>query len=216
MPPEATGDLHVEFQYHDAVHQSETAVSGMWLFLATEIVFFGALFLGWLFCRTQHPAGFALATEHAQFAIGTVNTVLLATSSFVYCCGLTWIEFGNQRRLLQCCLLTLALGVCFLGLKILEWHKDIDERLVPGPGFGLHDPGGAQLFYIFYYVATGLHAAHMTVGIVLVSWIAWRAHRGAFSRSSCTAVEVVGLYWSFVDIVWLVLYPLIYLAGRAG
>jgi cytochrome c oxidase subunit 3 len=212
----ARPDAHVEFQYHDATHQSETAISGMWLFLATEILFFGGLFLAWFFYRFQHPAGFAEATRHTQLVIGTVNTVLLVTSSFVYCCGLTWIELGNRTRLLQCALVTLALGLCFLGLKILEWYKDIDEGLVPGVGFALREHGGAQLFYVFYYIGTGLHAAHMSVGIVLVSWIAWRARRGDFSQSFFTPVEVVGLYWSFVDMLWLILYPLIYLAGRAG
>jgi cytochrome c oxidase subunit 3 len=214
----ARPDADVEFQFHDARFQADTALSGMWLFLASEALFFGGLFLTWCVYRHQHPLGFADATRDTQFTIGTINTVVLVTSSFVYACAVAFARRGDNRRILLASLATMALGMLFLGLKVLEWYLDIHDGEVPGASFrfrGSHD-GGAELFWIFYYIGTGLHGVHLTVGIALVGWIAWRARKQAFSPSYTTPVEVVGLYWSFVDMVWMVLYPLIYLAGRAG
>ena len=212
MPHEA----HAAFQYTDARHQADTAMSGMWLFLAQEILFFGALVFAWTYCCYQHPEGFRLATRHANLLIGSINTAVLLTSSFTFTAGLLLIERGDVRRLIQACLATVGLGTAFLLLKAIEWWKDFGDGLVPGAGFALTgaDRGGAEIFYVIYYVATVVHAIHMVIGIGLVLWIAWRARHGEFGRAWSTPVEVVGLYWSFVDVVWLTLYPLIYLAAR--
>lgn len=209
---------HRTLQYETPAHQADTAVVGMWLFLATEVLFFGGLFLTFLFCRLQHPIGFALAGRNTELAIGAVNTVLLVTSSAAYCAGLLLIERGSRRGLLIALAITAALGLVFLALKGFEWSDDFDRHLFPGSHFGLSgvDSGGAQLFFAFYFIATGLHGVHMLVGLGLLAWLGLRAHRGAFERGWVTPVEVVGLYWSFVDIVWLILFPLIYLLGRAG
>ncbi len=206
-----------EFQYASARHQSETAISGMWLFLATEILFFGALFLSWIYSRHWNQAGFDAGARQTELAIGTINTVILVTSSFVYSAGVAFIEAGNTRRLIQCCVVAWALGVAFLVLKFgIEWHGDFAKHLFPGPDFAIHGPprGGARLFFVFYFISTALHGLHMLVGLVLVGWIVRRAQRDEFTALYNTPVVVVGLYWSFVDIVWLVLYPLIYLVGR--
>ena len=212
MPPEA----HPQFQYADAEHQADSAMSGMWLFLAQEILFFGALVFAFVYCWYQHPAGFRLAAHHANLPIGSINTALLLTSSFTFTAGLVLIEQGDSRRLIQACLATTGLGTAFLLLKGYEWYEDVAEGLLPGAQFSLGgtDGGGAQIFYALYYVATVIHALHMVIGIGLVLWIAWRARRGDFTREWSTPVEIVGLYWSFVDVVWLTLYPLIYLAAR--
>jgi cytochrome c oxidase subunit 3 len=148
--------------------------------------------------------------------IGSLNLVLLVTSSLVYSTGLVFMEAGNTRRLMHCCLVTMAIGTLFLLLKFFEWHLDISEGLFPSGAFKItgSDAGGARMFWSFYFVATGLHAVHMIAGVGLVGWIALRARRGAFADGWYTPVEVVGLYWSFVDIVWIVLYPIIYLVGR--
>ena len=211
-------DAAVEFQYHDAAYQADTALSGMWLFLASEVLFFGGLFLTWCVYRHQHPAGFAAATRDTQFAIGTINTVVLVTSSFSYACAVAYARHGDNRRILQASLVTAGLGALFLALKVLEWSVDIGAGDLPGAGFKMTgaDAGGAELFWVFYYTSTGLHGVHLTVGFALVTWIAWQARHRRFSKDYATPVEVVGLYWSFVDMVWMVLYPLIYLAGRAG
>lgn len=207
---------HRSIQYSSAQHQARTALAGMWLFLGTELLFFGGLFLTFAFCRLEHPRGFALAAQQTDLTIGAVNTGLLVTSSAIYAAGLMLAE--HRRVLLPALLAVLALGLAFLVLKGVEWGEDFDKHLFPGAGFGLHgvDAGGAQLFYVFYFVATALHGVHMLGGLALVGWLAWRGRGGAFARGWTTPVEVVGLYWSFVDCVWLILFPLIYLAGRAG
>jgi len=208
---------HAEFQYSSAEHQADTAIAGLWLFLASEMLFFGGLVLVWLLLHRSHPAGFAMAAAHANLLIGSINTVLLITASAVYAVGLLSARQGRVERIVPACLITAGLGVLFLGLKGLEWKLDLDEGLFPGAGFGLHGPdqGGAELFYSFYWVATVLHGVHMLIGVALVGWIAWRAWRREFSRSYSTPIEAVGLYWSFVDLAWIAMYALIYVAGRA-
>jgi cytochrome c oxidase subunit III len=207
---------HVHFQYSDARHQTETSIIGMWLFLGTEVLFFGGLILVWIFCRHWQQAGFDAGSRETVLWIGTVNLALLLTSSLVYALGQATIDAGRPRQLSWFALATAAIGVAFLALKVLEWSIDLDEHLFPAGPFKLHGTveGGARLFWTFYFVATGLHAAHMIVGVGLVLWIVLLARRGAFDRNWHTPVTVVGLYWSFVDIVWVVLYPLIYLIGR--
>jgi cytochrome c oxidase subunit 3 len=206
-----------EFQYSSARHQADTAVAGMWLFLATEILFFGALFLSWIYARHWTQAGFDAGAQHTQLAIGTINTVILLTSSLVYSAGLAFMEAGNSRRMMQCCALAWMLGLAFLVLKFgVEWSIDFSDHLFPGSDFAIDGPlgGGARLFFVFYFISTALHGLHMTGGLVLVGWIIVRAKRGDFSPAYYTPVTAVGLYWSFVDMVWIVLYPLIYLVGR--
>jgi cytochrome c oxidase subunit III len=208
-----------EFQYSSADHQAGTAVAGMWLFLATEVLFFGGLFLCWIYARTQNLAGFDAGARETELWIGTLNTVILLTSSLVYSLGVAFARVGNNRRLAQCCLGAIGLGLAFLVLKFgLEWSGDFEKHLWPvGPDFKFTGAigGGARLFYVFYFIGTGLHGIHMVVGVALVAMIAWRARRGAFSPLYVTPVEVVGMYWSFVDVVWIILYPLIYLIGRS-
>lgn len=207
---------HLEFHYTSLEHQSETAIAGMWLFLATEVLFFGAAFLVYFVQRHYHPEGFREASAHAEFTVGTINTLLLVTGSLSYTWGLSRAQRGDNRRLLHACVVTALIGIAFMGLKLYEWSKDFDEHLFPGPTFALQgaDSGGAQLFYSFYFVMTGLHGVHLTIGIAAVLWIAWHARRNVYSPQYHTPVEVVGLYWSFVDIVWLILYPSIYLVSR--
>ncbi len=206
------------FQYGSGRHQAQTAIAGMWLFLASEMLFFGALFLSWIVCRHWNQLGFDSGARQTQLTLGTINTVLLVTSSVVYTAGVTYLEAGNTRRFIQCCMLTGLLGVGFMVVKFgVEWHEDFTKHLFPGATFGMEGPAraGAQLFFVFYFISTALHGMHMLVGLGLVGWIVWRARRGDFSVEYSTPASVVGLYWSFVDMVWIVLYPLIYLVGRS-
>jgi cytochrome c oxidase subunit III len=204
-------DAHAGFQYSSRVHEQETAISGMWLFLATEVLFFGAIIAAWLHCRYSHPAGFMQAAQATDITIGSINTVLLVTSSFVFTMAIAQARRGDARRLRIACAVTFLLGLGFLILKGVEWGEDFSKNLWPGSGFALSSQEGAALFYILYFISTVLHALHMVIGLGLVAWTAWRSRRG---WTHPTAVEVVGLYWSFVDIVWMILYPLIYLWGR--
>ncbi len=207
-----------EFQYASPRHQADTAIAGMWLFLATEVLFFGGLILGWIYCRHWNQAGFDAGARETELWIGTLNLAILVTSSFVYATGLAFIRVGSTSGLIWCCAVAIALGVLFLGLKFgLEYHDDFSNHVFPtGADFKIKgaEAGGARLFFVFYFVSTALHGVHLTGGIGLVTWIILRARRGEFGRRYYTPVHVVGLYWSFVDIVWLTLYPLIYLIGR--
>ena len=207
-----------EFQFSSARHQSDTAIAGMWLFLATEVLFFGGLILSWIYSRHFNQPGFDAGARQTELWIGTLNTAILVTSSFAYSAGVAFIRAGNTRRLIQCCVVTLALGLAFLALKFgLEWPGDFARHLFPTSAtFGITgaEQDGARLFFVFYFIGTALHGVHMLAGIGLVGWIISRARRGAFTPQYHTPVHVVGLYWSFVDIVWLTLYPLIYLVGR--
>ncbi len=205
-------------QYADRRHQADTAVIGMWLFLATEVLFFGALLFTYMIYRGWYPEGFALAISRTEVTIGTINTILLLTSSFAFTAGLVAAEAGSLKGCAWGCIAAMALGLGFMGLKAIEYAKDFQEHLVPGTGFAIDGSAlhGAELFYIFYYTATGIHLAHLTIGIGLVAWLLRAIRRGAITPQHLTSVEVVGLYWSFVDIVWLVLYPLIYLVGRGA
>ena len=219
MPELAAPAADAEFHYSSAAHQADTAIAGMWLFLATEILFFGGIVFAWTAMAITHAEGFRLATHHTNLLIGSVNTALLLTSSAVC----TWAvgRPEDARRVVRGFLLTGALGAGFLVLKGVEWMGEFHEHLFPGPDFALggigagHSAGGgAQIFFSLYFVATGLHGVHMLAGLALLAITGWRARRGQFRPGHTTPVEVTALYWSFVDLVWLTLYPLIYLVMR--
>ncbi|MBV8912333.1 MAG: cytochrome c oxidase subunit 3 [Acetobacteraceae bacterium] len=204
------------FQYEDAQHEADTAISGMWLFLASEALFFGGLIFVWLMLRLRYAEGLRLGVSHSNLTIGTINTAVLVTSSLAFSVAVQRARAGRGKGTARACVVTAALGALFVALKAFEWWKDLEEGLYPGPSFALTGPNsvGAHLFWDWYWVATALHAFHMLGGISFVLWIAWRARRGEFSQLYATPVEAVGLYWSFVDVVWLTLYPLIYLVAR--
>ena len=220
--PEAQEDpaaaRFIEFQYGSMAHQAETGISGMWLFLATELLFFGGLFLIAAIEWERYAPAMTEASRHAEFGIGTVNTVLLLLSSATYTWGVFRARMGDNRGVLAACIVTGSLGVAFLVLKGFEWNDDFTEHLFPGPNFAMTGPaaGPAQIFWSFYFLATFLHGLHMIAGLVLVGWVGLHARRGRFSAAYATPVEAVGLYWSFVDMMWLCLYPLIYLPGFDG
>jgi cytochrome c oxidase subunit 3 len=211
-----TGPIH-DFQYASASHQAQSAVAGMWLFLATEVLLFGGLILSWIYMRHENPVGFDAGARATESWIGTLNTAILITSSFMYALGVAFIRAGNVRGLVRCLWLALVLAAAFLALKFgLEYHEDFAKHLFPADAefkFTGVERNGARLFFVFYFIGTALHGIHMLIGVGLVTWIIFRARRGNFSMRYHTPVQVVGLYWSFVDIVWLTLYPLIYLMG---
>lgn len=204
------------FQYESAEYQADTAISGMWLFLASESLFFGGLLFVWLVLLLRDSEGVRLGVGHTNLLIGSLNTIVLVTSSLALSVGVQRARAGRSKTTTRACYVTAGLGAIFLVLKGVEWWKDLADGLYPGPRFSLTGPHAAtaHLFWGWYWVATSLHAFHMIGGIGLVLWIAWRARRGDFSRGYATPVDVVGLYWSFVDVVWLTLYPLIYLVAR--
>lgn len=213
MPSEA---IHPEQQYATLAQQAETAQLGIWVFLATETLFFGALLLAYTVLRHAYPQAFADAGRETKLVIGTINTAVLLTSSGTIAWAVHAAEAGHRRLLTRLLAVTAALGLVFLALKGIEYSQEYEEHLVPGLNFDISHGAEFELFYVLYFTLTGLHALHLTIGVGLVSLMVVRASRGAFSPAYYTPVEVTALYWHFVDFVWIFLYPLIYLDGRGG
>ncbi len=201
-------------QFDDMPQQKEASTLGMWTFLATEILFFGAMFLSYVTYRHAYPAAFAEASRHTIVLFGTLNTAILLTSSLTMVLAVHGAQQNNQKSLVRYLVLTVFLGCCFLVIKGLEYHADLNEHLWPGPHFRKDLSSQAQIFWFLYWAMTGLHALHVTIGIGFLSVIAWLAWRGNFSAYYHNPVEISGLYWHFVDIVWIYLYPLLYLINR--
>ncbi|MBP2302431.1 cytochrome c oxidase subunit 3 family protein [Azospirillum picis] len=211
-------DPSPEPQYATMAQQAEAASFGMWVFLATEVLFFGGMLLAYAWARGSFPAGFAEAGRHTKIFIGSVNTVVLLTSSFTMAWAVNAAEHGRRRPTAWLLAATALLALLFLALKGVEYHQEWTEHLVPGLNFREEGPNAhaVELFYFLYFMLTGIHGIHVTIGIGLIAVTMVRAWRGAFSERYYTPVEVTGLYWHFVDIVWIFLYPLIYLVGRSG
>lgn len=191
---------------------------GMWVFLATEIMFFGPIFLAYAVGRLHLPEAFIAAGRHTDVLLGTINTMVLLTSSAAIAMSTECVRDGAMRLARRLMWLTVVLGCAFLAIKGYEYAKDLREGLFPGPSFhaaGLSGEMGARLFFFLYFVATGLHALHLTVGICLVLVVQWQAAR-APAVPLARRLEVTALYWHFVDVVWVFLFPILYLAGRAS
>jgi len=194
--------------------QLEASTLGMWTFLATEILFFGALFLSYIIYRHTYVHAFAEAARHTKILHGSINTGLLMTSSLTMSLAIHAAQKGRQRPLLGFLLLTIFLGCCFLGVKGLEYKSDIDDHLVPGQHFTRNIPVQGQLFWYLYWMMTGVHSLHLAVGIGVLAFIAWRAGRQKYSAYYHNPVLISGLYWHFVDVIWVWLYSLFYLVNR--
>ncbi len=220
---------HRALQHHfeNMEQQREAGTLGMWVFLVTEIMFFGGMFLAYTLYRYKYPAAFASASNHLDIRLGAINTVVLIVSSFTMAMAVFSTQVGKRRNTIIFLLLTMVLGLTFLGIKAVEYRDKYRDNLIPGqliPGhqFGpevakpgdtdphkLHlEPGATvknvELFYWIYFAMTGMHALHMIIGIC----------RGRYGPEYHAPVEISGLYWHFVDIVGIFLFPLLYLLGR--
>jgi cytochrome c oxidase subunit 3 len=202
-------------QFDDLTQQYEASRLGMWAFLLTEVMFFGGLFVGYTVYRTAYPAGFMAGSQHLDIALGTLNTAVLISSSLTMALAVHAAQVGHRQLLIRCLLLTMLLGLAFLGIKGYEYVHKYHESLVPGVRFRAAGPQAneMQVFLILYFVMTGLHALHMLIGLGLLAVLVVLAWRRVLSAEYHTPVEVIGLYWHFVDIVWIFLYPLLYLIG---
>jgi cytochrome c oxidase subunit III len=203
--------------FDDALQQREASTLGMWIFLVTEVMFFGGLFTLYVAYRALYPDAFAHGSHHLDVTLGTFNTAVLITSSLTMALAVHAAETGRRGRLLAMLALTAVLGFVFLGVKAWEYADKFAHHLVPGPDFAWPDAAEAphvQLFYSLYFAMTGLHALHMIIGLGVLTWLMLAARRGRFGPAYATPVEVSGLYWHFVDIVWIFLFPLLYLIGR--
>jgi cytochrome c oxidase subunit 3 len=203
-------------QFDDLAQQEEASNLGMWVFLLTEIMFFGGLFAGYTVYRSMYPSAFAAGSHHLDVLLGTINTAVLISSSLTMVLAVHAAQVGQRQQLTGFLLLTMLLGLVFLGIKAVEYAHKFEAHLFPGGPFVFEGPDAkqVQLFYSFYFGMTGMHALHMIIGIGLLGVLACLAWRGHFSASYYTPVETIGLYWHFVDIVWIFLFPLLYLLGR--
>ena len=201
-------------QFDDLSQQREASTLGMWTFLATEVLFFGAMFLGYITYRHSYPRAFAEASHHTLVIFGTINTAILLTSSLTMALAVHAASQNNIRWLVRLLGCTVFLGLCFLAVKGLEYHEDLKEQLWPGPHFRSGLPAEAQIFWFLYWLMTGVHALHVSIGVGVLSTMTWLSHRGRFSSAYYIPVEMTGLYWHFVDVIWIFLYPLLYLVQR--
>jgi cytochrome c oxidase subunit III len=210
-------ELHPDVQFATLAQEREVATLGIWIFLATEVLFFGGMLASYATYRLLYADGFAEAGRHTKIVIGSVNTAVLLTSSFFMALAVRAAKLGHQRRIVLWLLLTALLGLLFEGLKGLEYYKEYEEHLVPGLNFLFPEPHAkaAELFFLLYFVLTAIHALHLLIGLGIIGVMVALTLRGRFDRIYHTPIEVTGLYWHFVDIVWIFLYPLIYLIGRA-
>jgi cytochrome c oxidase subunit III len=213
----------LEEQFESLEQQHEVAALGMWVFLATEVMFFGALFLGLAVFRMKFPLAFETASVKLNWVIGGINTVVLLVSSLSMVLAVHYAKLGLQRRVLICLALTALLGLCFLCLKGLEYYIDYVENLIPGwafddgewlrAGLKADQVPHVKLFLLFYWIMTGFHALHVTIGIAAVSTMFVMTRRGVFTPTYCSPIDVTALYWHFVDLVWIFLLPMLYLQG---
>jgi cytochrome c oxidase subunit 3 len=213
-------------QFDTVEQQRDAETLGMWVFLATEVLIFGALFTGYSAYRSLHREAFEHASSKLNVLIGGINTIVLLSSSLTMALSVYAARVDRQRMLVGCLIATILLGTTFMAFKALEYYTDYQDKLVPGLAFDesewriysdgqleRDDAPEAQLFLLFYYIMTGLHAVHLAIGIGVLVVLTILARRGRFSSEHYTPVEVAGLYWHFVDVIWIFLLPLLYLIG---
>lgn len=206
----------LQHHFDDLGQQKEAATLGMWLFLATEVLFFGGLFAAYLLYRVWYPDVFGEASRTLDITLGSMNTLVLIGSSLTMALAVHAAATGERRALMLFIGITMLLGAVFLGIKGVEYYDKFVHHHVPGPSFHFEGsaPARAQLFFSLYFAMTGLHALHMVIGLGLMTTMLVMAWRGRFSTTWYTPVELSGLYWHFVDIVWIFLFPLLYLVDR--
>jgi cytochrome c oxidase subunit 3 len=206
-------DPALQHHFHTKAQQFDTSKIGMWLFLTTEILLFGGLFVGFALMQQKYPDAFLAAHHHLDRSLGALNTVVLLISSFTMVMAV-WAAQTNRKKLLIALLIaTMACAFVFLGVKYFEYSHKFHEGLLPGK-FYSHEGDTVPnqfVFFSFYFMMTGLHGFHILGGIVAISWLLVRAIRGHFGSNYYTPVDLVGLYWHLVDLIWIYLFPLLYL-----
>jgi cytochrome c oxidase subunit 3 len=204
---------HLQHHFVTSEQQFDAAKMGMWLFLVTELLLFCGMFVAYTVYRIWHPEVFAAASTLLDRTWGAVNTVVLLTSSLTVALSIRSIQVGNKKWLVLNLIFTILLACVFLVVKYFEYTHKFHEHIFPGANYAYEglDMAYVPIFFSIYYVMTGIHGVHVLVGIGILSWIAVKAQRGAFSSEYYTPVELSGLYWHLVDIIWIFLFPLLYL-----
>ena len=205
--------------------QKDAASLGMWLFLATEIMFFGGMFCAYLIYRINYFSEFAAGSRSLDIYLGTVNTIVLICSSLTVALAVRAAQMGKRKLLVILLLATIIFGFAFLGIKGVEWYQKYEEHHIPGSAFNaddlvraypqIHiDQSHEQIYFSLYFAMTGLHALHMIIGVGIFAYLTFWAWKGRYTPQYNTPIEIGGLYWHFVDIVWIYLFPLLYLIDR--
>jgi len=205
----------VHEQFATERQQRETRTFGMWIFLITEVMFFGALFTTFTVYRMYYHVAFAAGSADMEIVLGSINTAVLITSSMTMAMAVYSAEIGKERLISLFLILTIILGCVFLGIKFTEYYRHYLDHEMPGAWWNYAGPNGpkVEMFFVFYFFMTGLHAIHMIIGVVLLLFILGRALAGSFRGGYYTPVAIAGLYWSFVDIIWVFLFAIFYLQG---
>jgi cytochrome c oxidase subunit 3 len=202
-------------QFEDIAQQRQAATLGMWVFLATEVMFFGALFLAFSVNRSLHVESFRQAAKHLDILAGTINTAVLFTSSFTTALAVAALQQGKLKRVVGLLSVSIVLGGLFLAIKGYEYHEKWTEGLFPGAAFAVNDPAGkeVELFFLFYFILTGLHGIHLLIALAVTAVLVWLVAMGRVTPARPTPLEASALYWHFVDVVWVFVFPLLYLIG---
>ena len=208
----SNASVTLNHQFEDLQQQYEAANMGMWAFIAQEIMFFGGLFAGYTVYRFKYLGAFIEGSNHLPIELGALNTAVLIASSFTMAMAVRAAQQGAKNPLLRWILATMALGTTFLVIKAFEYADKYHHGLLPGSSFD--GSGQLKIFFSFYFAMTGMHALHMIIGLGIMLWMIPRIRRGTYTREYFSPVENFGLYWHFVDIVWIFLFPLLYLIGR--
>jgi cytochrome c oxidase subunit III len=229
VPTSSHDDIHnPALLHHFATEEQQKDASnlGMWVFLATEVMFFGGLFCAYLIYRRWYFGDFAAASSTIKVQLGAINTAVLICSSLTVVLAIWAAQTSRRAIMLAMLALTMLFGVTFLGIKAVEYKEKFDEHHVPGATFSFDheeipsqpgqyaNPRHAEIFFALYFIMTGLHALHMIVGLGIFTWLLWMGWKGRFTPQYHTPLEIGGLYWHFVDIVWIYLFPLLYLIDR--
>jgi cytochrome c oxidase subunit 3 len=204
-------------QFASSRHRDEVAELGMWVFIATEVLLFGGSLLGYFVYRHAYPEAFAAGSRRTDIMIGAANTAILLTSSFLVACAVDAMQTSARRICVALLGGAIVLGLLFLGLKSIEYTAEYREHLVPGVDFAFDGSlaNGVQLFFVFYFVSTAIHALHMMIGIGVLGTLALLLRKSASTRKRA-ALRSAALYWHFVDVIWIFLFALIYLPGRSA
>ena len=219
MPDSEIAVQNLKHHFADLDHQRATSAFGMWLFLVTEIMFFGGMFATYLIYRLSYFNAWVAGSQTMEIQYGTANTAVLICSSLTMVMSVHFAKLGNRKLTTIFLVLTLILGIGFLGVKGVEYHEHWVHHEVPGPGFhfeheGDYDPHQVEIFFSLYFAMTGMHALHMIIGAGLLTWLLIANARGRFTPEYNSPVEMVGLYWHFVALVWIYLFPLHYLISH--
>lgn len=210
-----TSQHHAAHHFRDTEHEFQASKLGVWLFLCTEILMFGGLFVGYAIYHNLYPEMFAEGARFLDWRMGATNTVVLLISSFTMAIGIYFAQKNDKKKCVMALAVTLVCGVIFMVIKYFEYTHKFHMGLYPGEYFsytGEHTTN-LPLYFSFYFLMTGLHGSHVLIGMGLILWVLLRARKGEFSENYYTPVEGVGLFWHLVDLIWIYLFPLLYLVG---